>query len=107
MKTVSSADSKKFVFKLKSAMCHHIQGYAAFDQYGDEVGVVYQHTSNRGELADGQAEIRFFDHVVGQYHVWRRIFIEGKRLMFDKLEQMLIQDKTIQLTIDPWNRGRE
>jgi hypothetical protein len=65
-----------------------------------EVGVVWSHRHKPGELAEGQAEIRFFDEFVSRYNTWRRIFINHQRLYFTELKEMIKTKGEVTPTID-------
>ena len=90
-----------FVFKNKKAMCAKLYDYAVFDLTGEIVGVVWKHHHKKGELSEGQAEIRFYDSLKSKYGTWRRIFINGVRLMYDKLEKEIIENGEVTKVIDP------
>ena len=89
-----------FVFENRYASCGSIRGFAVCNLNGEEIGVVWRHKHKKGELAEGQAEIRFYDHVVPRYGIWRRIFINTARLSFDRLFDMLTREGKVTLTID-------
>ena len=90
-----------FIFKNKKVVCAKLYDYAVFDLTGELVGVVWSHHHKKGELAEGQAEIRFLDSLKNKYGTWRRIFINGGRLMYDKLEKEIQEHGEITKTIDP------
>ena len=90
-----------FVFEDRPASCGSIKGFAVCNLNGEEVGVVWKHKHKKGELAEGQAEIRFYDHKVAKYGTWRRIFIDTARLSFDYLAYKLSKEGSLTLTIDP------
>lgn len=56
--------------------------------YSDErcVGVVWEHKENRPSVANGQAEIRFFDDYTNEYKTWYRMCVNGKRLSYSHLQ---------------------
>ena len=58
-------------------------------------------SSQKSELAEGQAEIRFLDSLKNKYGTWRRIFINGVRLMYDKLEKEIIENGEVIKVIEP------
>ena len=89
-----------FIFKDKEITYKGISGYAVCDLAGLEVGVVWKYERNRGDLAEGQAEIRFFDEFVSRYNTWRRIFINHQRLYFTELKEMIKTKGEVTLTID-------
>jgi hypothetical protein len=91
-----------FTFENRREICGSTKGYAVFDLEHNMVGVVWSHKHKKGELAEGQAEIHFFDSVKSKYHTWRRIFINYQRLDFLRLEQMIKEKGSVTLTIDPW-----
>lgn len=92
-----------FVFKNERCSYKNVSGYAVYDlRNNNKIGVVWSHKHKKGELADGQAEIRFFDEYNFKYHTWRRIFQNYQRLDFDVLEKMIEEKGSVTLTIDPW-----
>lgn len=90
-----------FIFKNKKVMCAKLYDYAVFDLTGEIVGVVWKHYHKKGELFEGQAEIRFLDSLKNKYGTWRRIFINGVRLMYDKLEKEITENGEVIKSIDP------
>ena len=76
-------------------------GYVVCDLAGLEVGVVWNYMRDRGDLAEGQAEIRFFDEFKSKYNTWRRIFINHQRLSFIELEDKIKAHGSVTLKIDP------
>ncbi|MBO5355584.1 MAG: hypothetical protein J6B09_05905 [Clostridia bacterium] len=98
-----------FIFKNQYAACDNIKGFAVYNLNDEEIGVVWRHNHKKGELAQGQAEIRFYDGAVPRYGMWRRIFINKARLSFDSLSDMLTREGSVMLTIDPRreNKRRE
>ena len=97
--TTGSKDT--FIFKDKKITYEGISGYVVCDLAGLEVGVVWKYERNRGDLAEGQAEIRFFDEFVSKYNTWRRIFINHQRLYFTELKEMIKTKGEVTLAIDP------
>ena len=92
-----------FVFKNKKTTYDNKPGYAVYDCYGQNmVGVVWSHYQKKGQLSEGQAEIRFLDKYKNEYHKWRLVFQNGWRMPFDKLESMIKDKEEVKLTIDPW-----
>lgn len=91
-----------FVFENRVVTIGGVRGYAVLNLENDLVGVVWSHKHKKGELAEGQAEIRFNDRYVTQYHTWRRVFVNYQRMPFDVLERMIKEKGTVKLTIDPW-----
>jgi hypothetical protein len=64
----------------------------AFDSKDRCVGVVWEHYEKRDSLANGQAEICFFNEYSNYFGKWHRMFIGGKggqRLMYAALEHIL------------------
>lgn len=95
------------VFKNKPAVYQHIQGFTVCNTDGREIGVVWSHKHKKGELSEGQAEIRFYDHVSSIYHKWQLVFINGERYSFYQLSKRIRSEGELTLTIDPWQgRGK-
>ena len=94
-----------FTFKNKKIKCANLYDYAVCNLQGEIVGVVWKHYHKKGELSEGQAEIRFYDSLKTKYGTWRRIFINGVRLMYDKLEKEIIENGETTKTIDS-QRGK-
>ena len=67
---------------------------------GEMIGVVWKHYHKKGELAEGQAEIRFLDNLKSKYGTWRRVFVNGQRIMYDKLESELKEKGTVTKVLD-------
>ena len=95
-----------FVFENVTIRYENVTGYAVYNMNNTRVGVVWSHKQKKGELAEGQAEIRFFDEYKNIYNTWRRVFINYQRLDFSRLEQMIKERGSVTLTIDPW-RGKK
>lgn len=74
------------------AGCEYI---IATDEKNRCVGVVFEHLTGKPSQADGQAEICFFDKYYNEYGSWHRIFINGQRLPYNKLQSIL--DKQCEL----------
>ncbi len=89
-----------FIFKNEKARCTNLYDYVVCNLQGEMIGVVWKHYHKKGELAEGQAEIRFLDSLKNKYGTWRRIFINGQRLMYDKLEEELKICGEVTKTID-------
>ena len=66
-----------FTFKNEKARCANLYDYAVFNVQGEMIGVVWKHYHKKGELAEGQAEIRFLDNLKSKYGTWRRVFVNG------------------------------
>lgn len=90
-----------FIFKYEKVSYLGILGYAVYDAQNEKIGVVWKHYHKKGETAEGQAEIRFFDEYKLKYHTWRRIFLCGEKLMYDYFIDELKNEMEIMLTIDP------
>ena len=56
-----------------------------FNNKGICVGVVWEHREKRKSLANGQAEIRFFERFENEYGLWHRMFIDKQRLSYSSL----------------------
>lgn len=89
-----------FTFKNEKARCANLYDYAVFNVQGEMIGVVWKHYHKKGELAEGQAEIRFFDNLKSKYGTWRRVFVNGQRIMYDKLESELKEKGTVTKVLD-------
>lgn len=100
---INKSDSVEntFVFINKWNSYKNITGYNVNSSYGENVGIVWKHKHKKGELAEGQAEIRFYDQFREKYGTWRRIFINNERVMFDNLERLIKQNDSYLITIDP------
>jgi hypothetical protein len=90
-----------FIFKGKEITYKGTSGYVVCDLSDLEVGVVWKYERNRGDLAEEQAEIRFFDEFKSKYNTWRRIFINHQRLSFIELEDKIKAHGSVTLKIDP------
>ena len=90
-----------FVFKNEKSYVPINATITVYDIFGEIVGVVWSHHHKKGELAEGQAEIRFLDSLKNKYGTWRRIFINGVRLMYDKLEKEITENGEVIKSIDP------
>ena len=53
------------------------------------VGIVWEHRENRYSLANGQAEIRFFERYRNRYNLWHRMFVNEQRLSYRRLQTEL------------------
>lgn len=89
-----------FVFKNKEMTYKNRSGYVVCDLGDNEVGIVWSHKHKPGELAEGQAEILFFDEFRFRYKTWRRVFINDQRLYFSELEEKIKANGSITLAID-------
>ena len=89
-----------FVFKNKKMTYKNRPGYIVCDLGDNEVGIVWSHKHKPGELAEGQAEIRFFDEFRFRYKTWRRVFINDQRLYFSELEKKIKDQGSVTLVID-------
>ena len=49
------------------------------------VGIIFEHYESRDAVANGQAEIRFFDGFEKYYGTWHRIRINGQKLTYNTL----------------------
>ena len=98
MSTTGPKDT--FIFKDKKITYKGISGYVVCDLAGLEVGVVWSHGHKPGELAEGQAEILFFDEFRFRYKTWRRVFINDQRLYFSELEKKIRDQGSVTLVID-------
>lgn len=90
-----------FVFKNKKMTYKNRPGYIVCDLGDNEVGIVWSHKHKPGELAEGQAEILFFDEFKFRYKTWRRVFINDQRLYFAELEKKIKDQGSVTLKIDP------
>ncbi len=76
------------------------EGYLIFDDEDRNVGIVFM-SDVKGQVAYGHAEIRFFDGYRREFGVWRRIFINGDRLPFTRLQNILEKDGRYNCLLDP------
>jgi hypothetical protein len=76
-----------------------VYGYVVYDYRGRKVGVTHMHTQR--EVACGQAEICFFERYEAEFGVWRLVSIDGERLLYSKLENILRTEGNFTATIHP------
>lgn len=62
------------------------------------VGIIFEHYESRPALANGQAEIRFFDSFNDTYGRWHRVFINGQRTSYKALLNTLNIKQYIEYT---------
>jgi len=101
-KNINQVNNVENIFVLKNQMSYYknINGYHICSIYGENIGIVWKHKHKKGELAEGQAEIRFYDEFRKRYGTWRRMFINKNRIMFDHLEKLIQENNEFEITID-------
>jgi len=96
----SNSVENTFIFINKMDSYKNINGYHVNSIYGENVGIVWKHKHKKGELSEGQAEIRFYDQFREKFGTWRRVFINNERIMFDHLEKFIKDNDSYEITID-------
>jgi len=71
--------------KVHEGMRHTV----VYDKNDRCVGVIFQHHEARDSSANGQAEIRFFDRYREEYNTWHRIVVNGTKLLYKELQDIL------------------
>ena len=89
-----------FIFKYEDVEYQGISGYAVYSIKKEKLGLFWRHYQKKGEMAEGQAEILFFDEYRPLFNKWRRIFQDTKRIMFEDIVRKLKVQRAILMTID-------
>ena len=94
-----SVSSDKFTILNQKKYYAGKYGYLIYDEKNRNIGIVFQSDDKR-TIAYGQAEIRFYDQYKVKFGTWRRIFLNGERLMFSRLTQILNASNKYECIID-------
>lgn len=101
-KIVKPLRFERFIFENDKAFCHGFWGYKAYNQIGENVGIVFP-TEER-YASRGNCELAFYEEFYSSYGVWHRIKSLGKGIPFATVEQHLKTHGVYFCLVDPWRR---